>query len=445
MQFEKLENVNTADLYDKLKEGFLCAGIEKKDGTVSYRVITANGEFLERTISSNITHKDTGKAKKAHWTDGLSDEEKRDEYVSGRRYMFVYDASREGRKGVSINLNNIVEDDKVGDLDNLLYFGIDQTDSEEFKNLHANKMDIGDFIKGNNTKKSKLTTDQKQKVFERLEKGVVFATFRKQNGEVREMLMTRDKDIVDELSGEGSYDSLLSVEEDEDKYIDMLTSGVYEVYDLTVQDSRKFNSNNLLKIDKYPSPLINVKKDSAMKYITDEISLEEAVLGNKRKKKIEDKNLNETLTKVEIIDFMVRNTTNNDVWMSRYTRLGRKLSELNSELEEKGTSSSKVNYSVRQLPDNKGFWITIGDVQLIVSPKGILDVSTMEFEYRTHETTGRDRKLTGVKEQQDRVFSQRNALGMNKSLMINYILNAFNRRKKLVNIKFFDERYIPNN
>lgn len=444
MEFTKITDTSQGALYDKLKEGFICAGIEKKDGSVSYRVITANGEYLGRASKSKVTHKDTGKAKRKHWTDGLSDEEKKDAYVNQGKYMFVYDASRQGgTKGISISLSNIVEDEKVGDLDNLLYFDIEQTNDPLFKKLHDEKIDVGSFLKGEDKKKNTLTTAQKVQLFERIEKGIVFATFRKQNGEVREMLMTRNQEIVDELSGEGTYEGAVQVNEEDEKYLNMLVSGVYEVYDLSVQDMRKFNSNNLLKIEKYPSPLINVKKDSAMKYVTDEITLEEAVNGNRRKKKLEEKGLNSTLTKVEIIEMMTSNTTNNEVWMSRYNRLGDRLKNLTKELEKSGTNASKVNYGVLPLPNAKGFWITLGDTQLVVSPKGILDVNTLEFEYKTHATTGRDGKLTGIKEQQERVYSQRNVLGQNKSMLINYILNSFNRQKKLVNVVFFEDRYLP--
>lgn len=445
---EKLSNTSPSAIYDKLKEGIVFAGVTKKDGSVSYRGMTTAPEFLETLFKSRVSNEDKGKTRKAHWADNLTDEQKKAEYVEGRKPIYIYDSIRSGFKGASIYLSNIVTDDTIGDLENLVFVAKeDVLNNQDFKDLQENKVDVKDFLKGTNERREEVSWEQKKALFDKLEEDVYFATFRKGNGEQRMMVMTRNQELIDEFSGEGAYDTAFKIEDREgDEFLDIITSGVFPVYDLEKGEERKFSISSSIEIEGYPR-LRQLRTDDAIRFSIGELSIDELVFGTHRQRREERKGLSGNDKRAELIADMGSSSTWDSTWQHRMTKLNYMLEkELPKEFKDAGHDLASVGFTYKSHLNNKVTEIKLGKgeglVYLMVSPKGVYDVLNSRFEFKTNPGRGKDSNLGGLKDQQERMYLQRNVLGMQKALLINYILKSMDRRKKANTVKYFDSRFL---
>lgn len=448
---EKLERLTHENMYKKLKEGIVFAGVQKADGTVTYRGMTLAPEFLETLFKSRVTNEDKGKARKAHWSDGMTEEEKIAQYTESRKPVFIYDVLRQGYKGASIYLRNIdLDSGMIGDLDNLVFVSKeDVLNNPEFKELQEGKIDVKDFLKGTNDRREEVSWEQKKQLFDRLEEDVYFATFRKRNGEQRKIVMTRNKDLIDEFSGEGAYDTAFKIEDREgDEFLDIITSGVFPVYDLEKGEERKFSIDSSIEVKGYPR-LKLLRLDDAVRFSIGEISMDELVFGTHRQRREERKGLTGNDKRAELIADMGSSSTWDSTWQHRMTKLNYMLEkELPKEFKEAGYDLSNVGFSYKSHLNNKVTEIKLGKgegtVYLMVSPKGVYDVLNNRFEFKTNPGRGKDSNLGGLKDQQERMYLQRNVLGVQKALLINYILKSMDRRKKANTIKYFEDKFLKN-
>ena len=85
------KEISNEELYNKLKSGYVLANVEKKDGSSSLRLITGISDMLGGVINSRVSNEDKGKARRPHWTDGLSEDDKKDIYVRNVKPMFLQD------------------------------------------------------------------------------------------------------------------------------------------------------------------------------------------------------------------------------------------------------------------------------------------------------------------------------------------------------------------
>lgn len=447
---QKLTDVSPGNIYDKLQEGVVFAGVTKKDGSVSYRGLSTVPEYLETLFKSRVTNEDKGKARKAHWSDGMTTEQKKAEYVEGRKPIFIYDALRSGYKGASIYLENIVTDTNIGDLENLVFISKEDLASEpSFKLLQEGKLDVRDFLasKSENVRED-VSWEKKKEFLEKLEKDVYVGTFRKRNGEPRVMVMTRNEHIIDEYSGDKAYETAFKLEEDSDEYLEILNTGIFPVYDIEKGEPRVFSLNQSVEVGKYPR-LKKLDISQVHLFAVGEISLDELVFGTARQRRANKKNeeLKPVLQRADIITAMGATSTWNDLWQHRMTKLIYMFEkELPKEFKEEGADLRTLGFVYKSHLNNKVVEVKLGkgegEVYLIISPKGIYDVKLHKFEYKTNPGRGKDSALGGLNEQQERMYLQRKVLGMHKALLVNYILKTMDRRKKANTIKYFEDKFI---
>lgn len=438
--------MNIENIYDALEDNVVFGWFKKADGSYSYRGITRNEELYGKLFSGVVTASDKGKAKRKHWTDDLSSEEIKEKYVSGEKSIYVYDVVREGRKGISVYLTNISEDNELEGLPNNYQVKVeDVINDERFIALDEGKLDVEDYIKNTGEVKEEISEDTVKRVLKSLESDAYLVTFRKKSGEPRVMLATRNQEIVDELSGEGAYDSLFANDLLGEDYVNIMMSKVIPVYDLEKSDKRTINLKSLLSLEGR-KPFIKVELDTLHMYLTGEIELKELVEGTFRQRQMARKGKTPDDLLVDRLKSM-GDTVYSDRWKARLGRVNQLFSvELAKEFREERQDLSKTNLYFKRYGDNKVFDIRMGAgegrVHLLVSPKGIYDMVTHEFHYKENAGSGEDKHRGGIKLQQHRIQKEKNLIGLTKALLVSYILDAFNGHKKFSEIRFFNEDII---
>lgn len=442
------KDISDGELYNKLKSGYVLANVEKKDGSSSLRLMTGISDTLGGVINSRVSNEDKGKARKPHWTDGLSEEEKKDIYVRNEKPMFLEDIIRVGNKGVSIYLNKVLRGEKIGDLPNLLYFEKSDLEGDEnYQNLLEQRIDILNFLEGKNELREVVDEDKVKRLMGMLDEGVYFATFRKKSGEPRMMIMTRNSDVIETLTPGGS--SIFEIDENDEKGKEQLLkiydSGVIPVYDIEKQDKRVFNLNNSIKIDGYPQ-LKKLDARQSIAFAASEITLKELLSGSKLKRKIEATGKDGSELEAHIINLVNTNVPLDEVWTYRLNKLYVAINEnLRREL---GAVNSRVANSLKvdRFKNGKVLKITLGDIELYVSPKGVYDKGTSSYQYKTNpgiNEKGQDAGKGGIKNQQERYVMNKDALGEMKAMLLYYVLETFKKRVKLPDLVFMNDAFMP--
>lgn len=441
------KEISNEELYNKLKSGYVLANVEKKDGSSSLRLITGISDTLGGVINSRVSNEDKGKARRPHWTDGLSEDDKKDIYVRNVKPMFLQDILRVGNKGVSIYLNKVLRGDSVGDLPNLLYIEKEDLEGDEnYQNLLEQRIDILNFLEGKSELREVVDEDKVKRLIRMLDEGVYFATFRKKSGEPRMMIMTRNEDVIETLTPGGS--SVFEIDENDERgkeeLLKIYDSGIIPVYDVEKQDKRVFNLNNSIKIEGYPQ-LKKLDARQSIAYAASEITLKELLGGSKLKRKIDATGKDGSELEAHIINLVNTNVPLDEVWTYRLNKLYVAINEnLRREL---GSVSGRVANSlkVERFKNGKVLKITLGDIELYVSPKGVYDKGTSSYQYKTNpgiNEKGRDAGRGGIKNQQERYVMNKDALGEMKAMLLYYVLETFKKRVKLTDLVFMNDVFM---
>lgn len=444
-------NISDSDLFNKLKSGYILANVKKADGSSSLRLMTANAESLASLMGTRISNTDKGKARKAHWTDGLSEQEKNQKYITNEKPLFIADAIRKGNKGASIYLNNILREKTIGDLPNLVYFEKSALENDEnYTKLLENELDILDFLQGNTSAvKERVNEDKVKQLLDKLDKDVYFATFRKKTGEPRKMIMTRNKEVIETLSP-GVYDAKVKLDESDEKdaakLLKMYDTTSIPVFDLKEQEMRVFTMTSSIEIPGFPR-LKKLDAQNAVRYSIGEIEMEELLQGSKLKRRVESTGKSGAELEAHIINLVNSKVPLDELWTYRLNKLYVAVNEnLRKEIAQVNRELAN-DLKIERFKENKIIAIKIpkAKIALYISPKGIFDGVTGKYEYKSNSgIKGTDVKLNGIKNQQDRYVYNKAGIGEFKAMLLFYILESFKKKSKIPELVFMNDRFMHN-